>query len=225
MEVLGRHVRDIMVHRKRQPQSLREAIHFGVSGSLNFKCSATHCPRSWYVCWKHCCGDTRLWHMHSDQRKCVVHIMCGATAGDHEFSQAEDACGQAWRQTHHGSARRQRAPAARCAPRLTAQTDRACTIPLRIQHGPTVAQSSNLSRKFYGGFHEHFFSVSKARGRGRRLHTPIWQRAPNKLVPHKKLLGLFRLAMYDHHHTPPTAPPDRSLLLTYGHSSCVWSQT
>ena len=35
--------------------------------------------------------------------------------------------------------------ACRCAPRLTAQTDRTCTIPLRTQLGPTVAQSSNLS--------------------------------------------------------------------------------
>ena len=31
--------------------------------------------------------------------ECVVHVMCSATADDHEFGQAEDACGQAWRQT------------------------------------------------------------------------------------------------------------------------------
>ena len=51
-------------------RAMREAIYFSVSGSLNFKHSANNCPRCISTCWKHCCGETRLCHMH-----------CGASHG------------------------------------------------------------------------------------------------------------------------------------------------
>ena len=80
--------------------------------------------------------------------KCVVHIMCGATADDHEFSQAEDVCGQAWRQTV--VARRvasMHLPPDECSQRKPIE-------PARFHCAPSMAQLSPSLLISSGDFHD-----------------------------------------------------------------------
>ena len=90
--------------------------------------------------------------------------MCDATADDHEFSHAEDVCGQAWRHT----ARRQHALA---APRLAAQNRS------NLYHSTAHPAWPNCRPVFHSlqglpRWHEHSPRVSKARGRGRQHACP-----------------------------------------------------
>ena len=136
LKILGKHVRDFTVHRERQPQSLAGSDVLWRLWVFEFQAQ-----RNPLLEVLENAGNTV-----AERLDCDTRIAEQARVSElDEFSQVEDVFSQAWRQAIRARRVGSTDLPPDALPRLTAQTDRTCSIPLRTEHGPTVAQSPNLS--------------------------------------------------------------------------------
>ena len=165
--------------------------------------------------------------------KCVVQIKCGATADDHELSQAVDVCGQAWRQTIMA----RRVGSMHLPTEESQSLQRKPIEPVRFHCAPsTVHLQPSLPvshEEFQDGMNT--FPVFQRHGDvddNTRFHTHMWKGAPNTLLLQDTLLRLLRLEMDDlTRRQPRRVMLERRLLVCvgtnfeqHGRHPCLWNK-